>query len=159
MCVIWIFVECGVLVKKVRKKQLRETFLHFPLKTKTRPFSLSFFSFLFSPPFLFFLFSFSSPFPFLHFPSHPLFSSLLFLFLSLSFSFSLSCSLSFFFYFSPFHFPVMSCPFLSKNKNKRQLYFNANVGHAAPVYQWKGVGLVGFGGVFLFAYSWFLGIL
>lgn len=116
MCVIWIFVECGVLVKKVRKKQLRETFLHFPLKTKTRPFSLSFFSFLFSPPFLFFLFSFSSPFPFLHFPSHPLFSSLLFLFLSLSFSFSLSCSLSFFFTF--LLFTSLSCHVLSFLKIK-----------------------------------------
>lgn len=159
MCVIWIFVECGVLVKKVRKKQLRETFLHFPLKTKTRPFSLSFFSFLFSPPFLFFsLFLFLT----LSFPSLSLPSPFLFPSLSLPFPvFFLFPFLFpfFFFYFSPFHFPVMSCPFLSKNKNKRQLYFNANVGHAAPVYQWKGVGLVGFGGVFLFAYSWNLGIL
>lgn len=118
MCVIWIFVECGVLVKKVRKKQLRETFLHFPLKTKTRPFSLSFFSFLFSPPFLFFsLFLFLT----LSFPSLSLPSPFLFPSLSLPFPvFFLFPFLFpfFFFYFSLLLFTSLSCHVLSFLKIK-----------------------------------------
>lgn len=117
MCVIWIFVECGVLVKKVRKKQLRETFLHFPLKTKTRPFSLSFFSLSFFSPLSFF-FSFPFPHPFLSFTFPPIPFSLPFSFSSFPCLFPFPFLVPFLFFFTFLLFTSLSCHVLSFLKIK-----------------------------------------
>lgn len=116
MCVIWIFVECGVLVKKVRKKQLRETSFSFEDKNTSLLFIILFLSFFFSLSFFSLFLFLTLSFPSLSLPSPFLFPSLslpfpVFFLFPFLFPF-------FFFYFSLLLFTSLSCHVLSFLKIK-----------------------------------------